>query len=121
MFHRLIARQARRTFAAINARDDDMVLASALPDMRHRFGGEHALGGERHDAAHVRLWFERLHRVVPTLTITVRDVWVHGGHPAAASQDLQHRRAHVGYTVMGGCGLSVRACNCSTRTSPWPA
>lgn len=79
MFRRLIAQQARRTFDAVNARDYDRVLASALPDMRHRFGGDHALGGERHDPAHVRLWFERLHRVVPDLTITVGDVWVQGG------------------------------------------
>jgi ketosteroid isomerase-like protein len=79
MFHRLIARQARRTFAAVNAHDYDQVLAGALPDMRHRFGGDHALGGERHDAAHVRLWFERLHRVVPGLIVTVTDVWVSGG------------------------------------------
>lgn len=79
MFHRLIAHQARRTFAAVNARDYDKVLAGALPDLRHRFGGHHALGGERHDATHVRLWFERLHRLMPDLTITVTDVWVHGG------------------------------------------
>jgi len=47
--------------------------------MRHRFGGDHALGGERHDAAHVRLWFEPLHRVLPGLIVTVTDVWVSGG------------------------------------------
>lgn len=79
IFHRLIARQARRTFTAVNARDYDKVLASALPDMQHRFGGDHALGGQRHDPAHVRLWFERLHRVVPNIVITVNDVWVTGG------------------------------------------
>lgn len=79
MFHRLIARQARRTFAAVNAHGYDKVLGAALPDMRHRFAGEHALGGERHDPAHVRLWLERLHRLVPNIKITVADVWVHGG------------------------------------------
>lgn len=42
-------------------------------------GGDHALGGQRHDPAHVRLWFERLHRVGPNIVITVNDVWVTGG------------------------------------------
>lgn len=79
MFHRLIERQARRTFARVNAHDYDAILKDARPDIRHRFAGEHALGGERNDVAHMRLWFERLGRVVPTLTITISDVWVSGG------------------------------------------
>src|SRR3954447_20500290 len=79
MFHRLIERQTRATFAAVNAHDYEEVLADGLPGLRHRFGGRHARGGERHDTAHGRLWFERLHRVVPGLTIPVRDVCVHGG------------------------------------------
>lgn len=79
MFRHLIARQARRTFAAVNAHDYDTVLSSALPNIQHRFGGNHALGGERNDRAHVRLWFERLHRVVPDIVIAVDDVWVTGG------------------------------------------
>lgn len=79
MFHKTIERQARRTFDSVNAHDYDAILKAALPDIRHRFAGDHALGGERNDVAHMRLWFERLGRVVPTLKITVTDVWVHGG------------------------------------------
>ncbi len=41
--------------------------------------GKHALGGERNDTAAMRLWFERLGRVMPALKITVTDVWVLGG------------------------------------------
>lgn len=79
MFHKIIERQARRTFARVNAHDYAAILDDALPDIRHRFAGEHALGGERNDIEHMRLWFERLGRVVPTLEITVTDIWVKGG------------------------------------------
>jgi len=79
MFHKVIERQARRTFDRVNAHDYETILQSALPDIRHRFTGNHALGGERNDATHMRLWFERLGRVVPTLKLTITDVWVQGG------------------------------------------
>jgi ketosteroid isomerase-like protein len=57
----------------------DEILEGTLPNVRHRFSGEHALGGERNDAANLRLWFERLHRLLPNLELTVTDVWVKGG------------------------------------------
>jgi len=79
MFHAVFERQARRTFDLVNQHDYESVLASAAPDIRHRFGGDHALAGDRHDAAHLGLWFERLHRLIPDLTLTVTDVWVVGG------------------------------------------
>ena len=79
MFHAVFERQARRTFELVNQHEYDSILANATPDIRHRFSGDHALAGERHDAAHLRLWFERLHRLMPGLTLTVTDVWVVGG------------------------------------------
>jgi ketosteroid isomerase-like protein len=79
MFHAVFERQARRTFELVNQHDYDSILASVTPDIHHRFGGDHALAGDRHDAAHLRLWFERLHRLMPGLTLTVTDVWVVGG------------------------------------------
>ena len=78
MFHAVFERQARRTFELVNQHDYDSVLASATPDIHHRFSGDHALAGDRHDAVHLRLWFERLHRLMPGLTLTVTDVWVAG-------------------------------------------
>lgn len=79
MFHRTIEKQARRTFARVNARDYDAILEDALPDVRHTFAGQHALGGQRNDVEHLRQWFHRLGRVMPALDLTVTDVWVHGG------------------------------------------
>ena len=79
MFHAIFERQARRSFELVNQHDYDSILATVTPDIRHRFSGDHALAGERHDAAHLRLWFERLHRLMPGLTLTVTNVWVIGG------------------------------------------
>jgi ketosteroid isomerase-like protein len=42
------------------------------------FSGTHALGGERHDKEALRRWFGRLGRVLPTLHITVNNIWVKG-------------------------------------------
>lgn len=79
MFHKTIERQTRATFARVNAHDYDAILKDALPDVQHTFAGEHALGGQRNDAAALRLWFGRLGRIMPALDLTVTDVWVHGG------------------------------------------
>ena len=79
MFHAIFKRQARATFELVNQHDYDSILADARPDIRHRFSGDHALGGERNDIKHVRLWFERLQHLIPGLTLTVTDVWIVGG------------------------------------------
>lgn len=54
------------------------LLAGCAPDITHRFGGDHALGGERHDKEALRLCFARLGRLVPGLRLNVHDVWVRG-------------------------------------------
>ena len=79
MFHAIFERQARATFELVNQHDYDSILAGAMPDIRHWFSGDHALGSERNDIKHVRLWFGRLQRLIPGLTLTVTDVWVIGG------------------------------------------
>jgi ketosteroid isomerase-like protein len=79
MFHAIFERQARKSFELVNQHNYDAILSAAVPDIRHRFSGDHALGGERNDATSLRLWFERLHRLLPGLTLTVTDVWVNGG------------------------------------------
>ena len=70
--HGVIAqRRVRRVFAALSRGDVGPALAGMAPDVHHRFAGEHALGGERHDRDAVRLWFERLFRLFPQLDFTV--------------------------------------------------
>lgn len=79
MYHFLVRRLARRNFELVNAREFDALLAACTDDIHHRFGGDHALGGERHDKDALRRWFERLVAVTPTLHLTVHDVWASGG------------------------------------------
>lgn len=69
-------------FAAIGRRDLDRVVGRLAPDVHHRFAGDHALGGERHDREAVRRWFERLFRLYPELTFRVGRVTA-GGWPWA--------------------------------------
>jgi ketosteroid isomerase-like protein len=73
-------RQAHRqkNFERVNDNDYDALLKDCAPNIHHRFGGHHALGGERHDRETLRRWFQRLGRLCPTLKLTVHDVWVKG-------------------------------------------
>jgi ketosteroid isomerase-like protein len=78
MYHAIVKRIARRNFERVNDKDYDALLADCAPDVHHRFGGNHPLGGERHDRETLRRWFERLGRLGPGLTLKVHDVWVKG-------------------------------------------
>jgi ketosteroid isomerase-like protein len=78
VYHFIVKRIARRNFELVNDGDYDTLLAGCAPDIHHRFGGTHALGGERHDKEALRAWFQRLGRLGPDLTLSVRDVWVKG-------------------------------------------
>lgn len=78
MYHAIVRRVVRRNYQRINEHDYEPLLAGCAPDVRHRFGGDHALGGERRDRDTFRRWLERLGRLAPELSIVVEDVWVMG-------------------------------------------
>jgi len=78
VYHRTVRRIARRNFEKVAAKDDGPLLASCAPDVRHRFGGDHALGGVRNGRDALRRWFGRLGRLAPSLRLTVHEVWVTG-------------------------------------------
>lgn len=78
MYHAIVKRIARKNFLRINQKDYDALLRDCVPNVHHRFGGKHALGGERHDREALRQWLGRLGRLGPGLTLTVHDVWVKG-------------------------------------------
>ncbi|WP_066362123.1 nuclear transport factor 2 family protein [Herbidospora mongoliensis] len=78
MYHAIVRRIAVRNFIRVNDKDYDALLKDCASDVHHRFGGSHALGGERHDREALRRWFDRLGRVSPALSLTVHDVWVKG-------------------------------------------
>ena len=78
MYHSIVKRIARKNFLRVNEKNFDALLKDCAPNIHHRFGGNHALGGERHDREALRQWFGRLGRLGTTLKITVNDVWVKG-------------------------------------------
>lgn len=78
MYHRIVKRIAKKNFERVNQRDFKPLLNDCVPDVYHRFGGHHALSGERHDREALRRWFDRLARLGPQLHLTVEDVWVKG-------------------------------------------
>ncbi|WP_329090175.1 MULTISPECIES: nuclear transport factor 2 family protein [unclassified Streptosporangium] len=78
MYHAIVKRIAARNFTRVNEKNYDALLKDCAPDVYHRFGGSHALGGERHDREALRRWFDRLGRVSPNLLLTVHDIWAKG-------------------------------------------
>ena len=78
MYHTIVKRIATKNFERVNDKDYDALLKDCAPNIHHRFAGQHALGGERHDRETLRRWFQRLGRLCPTLKLTVHDVWVKG-------------------------------------------
>lgn len=78
MYHAIVKQIARKNFLRVNHKDFEALLGDCAPDIHHRFGGNHALGGERHDREALRQWFGRLGRLGKHLTLTVEDVWVKG-------------------------------------------
>jgi len=79
MLYRAIVKQRiRQSFDHVNNRRWDELMGSIAPAVHHRFLGAHAIGGERHDRDTLRLWFERLARVLPNLQLKINDIWVQG-------------------------------------------
>ena len=78
MYRAIVKRIAKKNFERVNQKDFDALLKDCVPNVHHRFGGQHALGGERHDRETLRRWFERLGRLGPNPTLTVHDIWVKG-------------------------------------------
>ena len=78
MYHAIVKRIAKKNFLRVNEKDYEALLKDCVPNVHHRFGGQHALGGERNDREALRRGLGRLGRLGPTLKLTVHDVWVKG-------------------------------------------
>lgn len=78
MYHFIVKKIAWKNFLRVNEKQFDALLQDCTPDIHHRFGGSHALGGERHDREALRQWFARLGRLGKALTLEVQDIWVKG-------------------------------------------
>lgn len=73
-----VKRLIRQSFDYVNEQRWDALLTSVVPNVHHRFAGDHALGGERHDKETLRHWFGCVSRVLPNLHLTVNNIWVKG-------------------------------------------
>jgi ketosteroid isomerase-like protein len=78
IYSAIVKKRIRQAFDEVNDRRWDELMASITPTVHHRFGGAHAIGGERHDREALRRWFERLARVLPNLHLEINDIWVKG-------------------------------------------
>ncbi len=74
----IVKRIAQNAFEDLSDRNVEPLIEKSAPDLRHTFAGDHALGGTRHSREAFRAWLERLYRLFPELTFTVRDMMVSG-------------------------------------------
>src|SRR5262245_15810968 len=74
----IVKNRIGQSFDHVNNQRWDALLGSIAPNVQQRFPGAHAIGGERHDRDTLRLWFQRLGRVLPNLHLTVNRIWVKG-------------------------------------------
>ena len=78
LYKRIVKSRIRQAFDHVNNHRWDELMRSIAPNVHHRFGGNHAIGGQRHDRETLRLWFERLARVLPNLHLEIKHIWVTG-------------------------------------------
>ena len=78
MYHAIVRKQVRHTFARLNARDYDAVVAQFGATHEHSFPGDHALGGTRRTLAATRRWYVRLATVLPNVQFEVLRIAVSG-------------------------------------------
>jgi ketosteroid isomerase-like protein len=78
IYRAIVKSRIRQSFDQVNNQRWDELLGSIAPHVDHRFLGDHAIGGRRHDRETLRRWFERLGRVLPNLHLTINEIWVTG-------------------------------------------
>ena len=78
MYHTIVRRKVVGIFQALGRGDYEVALAGLAPRFEHVFAGTHALGGQRHTAAAMRNWFQRLFRLLPHLAFNVKHIAVSG-------------------------------------------
>ena len=78
LYSMIVKKRIRQAFDQVNNRRWDELMKSIAPNVHHRFGGAHAIGGQRHDRETLRRWFERLARVLPNLQLKINNIWVKG-------------------------------------------
>ena len=78
LYSYIVKKKIAQTFDHVNNHQWNKAVEAVAQNVHHRVSDNHALAGERHSKATLRLWFERLGRVQPDLKINVNNIWVTG-------------------------------------------
>jgi ketosteroid isomerase-like protein len=78
VYHWIVARKVRATFAQIAGGNWEPMLSGMAPRFSYRFYGNSALSGERHTIDGLRRWWERSTKLLPDPDFGVEDVIVAG-------------------------------------------
>jgi ketosteroid isomerase-like protein len=78
LYSHFVKKSARQNLSNVQKHNYAEVLSAVVPNVTHHFAGDHSLGGTRHDAVALRLWVERLGRVLPNLQFEINNIWVKG-------------------------------------------
>lgn len=80
MYKTIVENKVPNTFDQINAGNYEAMIDGLAPGFQYRFIGDHPLAGVRTAAETMRLWWQRVFRVLPGVRFDVSDVIVQG-HP----------------------------------------
>ncbi len=78
MYHAIVRRKLVRVFEELGRGNQAYVLAGLAPRFEHSFAGIHPLGGMRHSVPSMQLWFDRLYRLFPGVSFTIKHIAVSG-------------------------------------------
>jgi ketosteroid isomerase-like protein len=78
MYHYIVKKLVKKSFGLVNERRFTELVKGMALNVRHSFAGDHALGGVRNDQAAVKVWMERLGRVMPNLQIKINRINLKG-------------------------------------------
>ncbi|MEO8609675.1 MAG: nuclear transport factor 2 family protein [Chloroflexota bacterium] len=78
MYQLIFKQQVTKGFANISKANFEAVLSLFAEDIHFTFVGNHALGGDWHDRAMAKRWFERVHRLFPDLQLRPKQIRVAG-------------------------------------------
>lgn len=78
MYHTIVEKKLRHSFAELNRGNLQAIVDQFTPDAEHWFSGDHALAGRRVGTADIVAWYDRLGKVMPDLSFEICNVVVRG-------------------------------------------
>jgi ketosteroid isomerase-like protein len=78
MYQMIVKNRIASTFAHLDKGNYEYALSGVGTIIEHHFAGSHCLGGQRTSVAALRLWFQRLYRLFPSLQFETHSMAVSG-------------------------------------------